>query len=86
MIFNVLILAGLIKLLLITENPFLCAGVYSGLRFLIALIFGYPLLPTLIASAISFALALLYFWLLNRFQGSAIFWLVLILGLVIGLV
>ena len=86
MIFKVIILVGLLKLLIVTERPILCAGVYSGLRLILGLVFGEELIPDLIASAITFGLALLYFWLLNRFQGSSIFWLVLIVGLSIGLV
>jgi hypothetical protein len=31
-------------------------------------------------------LAVEYFWLLDRFDGSILFWIIMILGLLIGLV
>jgi len=86
MIVKILVLVGLIKLLLVTEKPMLCAGIYTGVAFLFSLLVGKPFLAVLIGSAIGFGLALLYFWLLNRFRDTGIFWVVLILGLVIGLV
>lgn len=86
MIVKILMLVGLIKLLLVTEKPMLCAGIYAGVAFLFSLLVGNPFLAVLIGSTIGFGLALLYFWLLNRFRDTGIFWVVLILGLVIGLV
>ena len=87
MIFKILILAGLIRLLIATEQPFLCSGLYAGGVLVLGLIFGVPFVTMLIAATISFALASLYFWLLVRFEGSGpIWWLILIFGLVIGLV
>jgi hypothetical protein len=83
---KILILVGLVKLQLATRNPLLCAGIYAGVSFVLSLIFGHPFLAVLISSVIGFALALLYFALLNRFQDTGMFWVVLILGLVIGLV
>jgi len=50
------------------------------------LFYGVPFLAVLIGSAIGFGLAFLYFWLLDRFRETGVFWIVLILGLVIGLV
>jgi hypothetical protein len=41
----------------------------------------------LLATAVSFALASLYFWLLDRFEDSTVlFWVIAIVGLVIGFV
>jgi hypothetical protein len=87
MIFKILLLTGLIRLLIETEKPFLCSGLYAGGAFVIGLIFGVPLVPLVIGTALAFGLASLYFWLLNRFLGSgAVWWLILILGLAVGLV
>lgn len=79
-------LVALVKLLLVVDKPMVCAGMYTGLRLIFALLFGNPLLAVLVSSAIAFALALLYFWLLSRFRDTGLFWVVLILGLGIGLV
>ena len=86
MIIKILVLVALIRLLIVMDKPIVCAGIYTGARLIFALLFGNPLLSVLIGSAIVFGLALLYFWLLSRFQDTGVFWVVLILGLVIGLV
>lgn len=86
LIFKVLILVALLKLLINTERPKLCAGIYTGIVLLINLMSGVGFLTAIVATAISGALALLYFWLLNHFRDTAIFWVILVIGLVIGLV
>ncbi|MDT8389321.1 MAG: hypothetical protein RRC34_02310 [Lentisphaeria bacterium] len=85
-ILKIVFLASLIKLLIATNNPLLCAGIYVSLGFVFGLLLGNPLVYVLIATAISFGLAFLYFWLLDRFEDSAIFWVILIAGLLIGIV
>jgi len=72
--------AALVKLLLATEKPLLCAGIYAVIGLTLRLLFGYPFVPTVVASAISFALAFGYFWLLDKFQESGLFWVIMILG------
>ena len=79
-------IVALVKLLLNTNKPAQCAGIYAVGGFLISLIFGRPFLFAGIASAISFAFALLYFWLMDKFEESSLFWVILILGILVGLV
>ena len=87
MFVRIAVLIGLIKLLVETENPFLCSGIYAGVGFVLRLAGGNPLFPVLLATSISFGLASLYFWLLHRFSGSgALWWLILVLGILIGIV
>ncbi|RZF90965.1 hypothetical protein EXT42_16195 [Pseudoalteromonas sp. CO302Y] len=86
LIFKILILVALLKLLINTERPSLCAGIYTAIVLLFNLMFGLGFITSIVGAAISGVLALIYFWLLNHFRGTAIFWLVLILGLAIGLV
>ncbi len=87
MIIKFVLLAVLIRLLLATDKPFLCSGIYAGVAFLLGLIFGHPFLSVLTHAAISFVLASVYFWLLDRLEGSEVlWWLVAIVGVVIGLV
>jgi hypothetical protein len=87
MIIKALILAALIKVLLTTNKPFLCAGIYAGVGFVLSLLAGTSLLVLVLATVLRFALASLYFWLLDRFEDSTgLFWLIAILGIFIGLV
>ncbi|MCF7501851.1 MULTISPECIES: hypothetical protein [unclassified Pseudoalteromonas] len=86
LIFKILILVALLKLLINTERPSLCAGIYTAIVLLFNLMFGLGFITSIVGAAISGVLALIYFWLLNHFRDTAIFWLVLILGLAIGLV
>ena len=86
MIVKVLILASLIKLLINTEKPMLCAGIYAGAVLFFGLITGGPSFGLFVATAIALACAVLYFWLLQRFNDSALFWVIAALGIFIGLV
>jgi hypothetical protein len=87
MILKALVLAALIKVLITTGKPFLCAGIYAGVGFIASLLMGANFLVLLLATAVSFALASLYFWLLDRFEDSTVlFWVIAIVGLVIGFV
>ena len=83
---KILLLVGLIRLLIATNKPMLCTGIYTGAAVAFALMFERPLLYILIATPISFGLAFLYFWLLDRYEETRWFYVVLIVGLVIGLV
>lgn len=74
MIFNLIILFGLVKLLLLTQKPFLCSGIYAVITLALSLLFENQLMPSLTVAVLSFALASLYFWILNRLEGSGIIW------------
>jgi hypothetical protein len=81
-IVNVFILAGLVKFLIESEQPLLCAGVYATIHFLVGLAFGAPFWVMVMLSVIILAIGALYFWLLDKLEGSGpIWWLVFILGL-----
>ena len=81
-----IILIGMIYLFINTQHVMLCAGFYTFITFVLGLIFGVPILPLLVTTAIRFVLAYIYFWLLKRFWGSILYWVFLIGGIVIGLV
>jgi len=70
MIIKVLLLAALIKLLLVTNKPFLCSGIYAGVIFVFSIISGAGILSALLGTAIGFVLATIWFWLLNRFEDN----------------
>ena len=85
MIIKIFILVALYKILVQTNSPLACAGLYS----FVAAIFHYTYHGFLIGSVavvISFALAYLYFWLLSRFDQGILFWVILLGGALIGLV
>jgi hypothetical protein len=88
MIIKFMLLAVLVRLLLATNKPFLCSGIYAGVAFALGLVLGNPFVAVLIHASISFVLASIYFWLLERLAGSSevLWWLVAIGGIVIGLV
>ena len=86
LIFNILFLCSLLRLLISTDQPFLCSGLYAGGLFVLGLVFGGPFVPLLIVLAIRFALSSLYFWLLDRFSEGILWWVIMILGLPLVLV
>jgi hypothetical protein len=84
MFIKLLVIAGLVRLLIASENPLLCAGIYTGIALIFSLISGIPLLAVLIACVITFGLTFLYFFLLNKFDtGSAVWWIIAIAGVVL---
>ena len=86
MFIKIILLAALVKLLIATDQPFLCSGLYTVIKFLIALAFGAQLGSALLFAAIAFVLASIYFWLLDYFDETFWWWIILLGGLAIGLV
>ncbi|MBI3478111.1 MAG: hypothetical protein HY010_20450 [Acidobacteria bacterium] len=84
-IFRVLLLMGLIRLLIETHKPLLCSGIYAAIATGMALISGDGI-GALATGGIAFLLSSAYFWLLDRFEESILFWVIMVIGLVIGLV
>jgi hypothetical protein len=86
-VIKILILVGLIRLLLATSRPFLCSGIYTVIAFGASLALERGFMVSAIVAGIAFATSSLYFWLLNKFEDSGvIFFIILIVGLLIGLV
>ena len=87
MLIKGLVLAAFIRLLIATDKPFLCSGLYAALVFVLGLIGGAKILFLLILTIVAFALASLYFWLLDRVEaGTPLWWVIAVVGLLIGLV
>ena len=86
---KILLLVALVRLLCITNKPFLCSGIYTAAVFFFSLFVftggAMEFLTLLLAMAIRFALASLYFWLLHKTEGF-IYGIILVCGLLIGLV
>ncbi len=87
MFIKALILAALIRLLIAAEKPLLCSGLYAGAALGCGLAVGGDPRAVLISAGIGFVLASVYFWSLHRLRtGAAVWWLVAIAGVSIGLV
>ena len=87
MIIKCFILAAFIRLLIATEKPFLCSGLYTSVALILGFGLGGKTIVVLISACIGFVLASIYFWLLDRVElASGLWWLIAIVGLAIGLV
>jgi hypothetical protein len=80
MIIKILILTALIRLLITTHKPMLCAIVYTVVVGLSYLVIGNALSVMTIGIALVFVFSLIYFWLLERFCDSGMTWWVIMLG------
>lgn len=83
---SIVILVAMIKIAIMTDRPVICAAVYTGIRCLFALGLGGSWPHVLIFGTIAFVLAWVYFWLLCKTQETVWFWVVAIVGALIGLV
>ena len=86
LLIKALVLAALIKLLMATEKPSLCAGIYAAGVLLLMIGFGVPFGGQYVRVPLAFGLAWLYFAGLNATEGTYLFWVILIVGLMIGMV
>jgi hypothetical protein len=87
---KIIIIAALIKLLIVTDKPLLCAALYTSVVFAlntVSVMGGRcSLFALLVATVISFVLSTLYFFLLSRFSEGILFWVIAIVGIFIGLI
>ena len=81
-----LVLIALIQILIQTNKPFLCSGIYGAIAALFGLFLGGGIEGALVGGGIAFVLSSVYFWLLDRFDSGLWFWIIAVGGLVIGLV
>lgn len=66
--------------LLDSGGPKLAAGVFTAGKVVLALLVGNGVASALILAVVLGAVSFGYFWLLDRTEGSKIWWLVLIAG------
>lgn len=85
-ILKVLIIFGLAQLLKQNAKPFLCAGIYTVMVFVLSLLFGAGIFGAMIGAVISLVFASIYFWLLDWFIDSVAYWPIFAIGILIGLV
>ena len=86
LIFGTLLLVALVRVLIATENPLLCAiifGIFSlilyFLPFLFSTSFQFSIVNFIAILVVKFGLAYLYFWLLRRFYERGMLWYVILL-------
>ena len=84
--FRLLVLIALVRLLIVTHKPLVCSTIYAVLVVLSGLLFGGQATAILVSGLIGFVTSTIYFWLLNRFDSSFIWWIILVAGALIGLV
>lgn len=82
--FRILFLIGMIRLLIATNKPGLCAAIYSAFAVVSTLFFSGSLPSALIAGGISFVLSGIYFSLLKRFDDGLLWWFILVSGFLLG--
>lgn len=82
---SAIILAALVKLNTECEGPWFATGIFASVGFLFSLMLGVPFLAILIGTAINVGLGFLYFWLLKKTEGSTVWWVIMITGIVIFL-
>jgi hypothetical protein len=81
------VIIGLVRVLLVSESPLLCAVLYGLARFMLGLASDVPHPTNLGLTSIGFALAWIYFALLQRVEsGSLVWWLIALPGLALILV
>lgn len=78
---KIMLLALMVRMVLSTEKPLLCAGIYAGAIFLLDVVFSVPFLSSFGLAAIVFLVAAVYFWLLERLDSRRpAWWCVLFFG------
>ena len=71
---KVFVLAGMIRLLIATDKPVLCAAIYAGVVLVIGAVFGDPMAGVMFMTGLAFISAFVYFWILNRLDTSSVLW------------
>ncbi len=83
---KILILVELLQLLRVTGKPIYCSAIYAAIIFIFGVIFGESITTVLISTAIGFVLSTAYFYFLDIYSDSGYYWIILVLGLLIGFV
>jgi len=72
-----------VKLLSLGVKPLTVAGIFVAGRVFLALILGGGFSVLLLTAVITGAIAFVYFWLLDRAEGSGVWWVILVLGVLL---
>ena len=77
------VFAACVKLLTATGDAKLAAGVFAAGKVIIAFLVGGGALGMLVTAVVVSVIGFGYFWLLDRFEGSNLWWVILICGVVL---
>lgn len=80
-----LVLAGLLRVFVVTEHWLFCAAIYGIIRAVAAALFSAPTGEMLLGGVLGFLLAGLYFFALSRIRSTPLWWTVAVLGMGIAL-
>lgn len=80
-IIKIAMLIGLYRLLDSTNKPFFCAALYAIAIGIANALMQASFQAYSIAVFIGFLIALIYFWLLNRFPSGLLHWVIFIIGI-----
>jgi len=83
---KIIILVALLQLLRVTGKPIYCSAIYTGIIFIFGIFFGESVTAVLFSTALGFALSTAYFYLLDMYSDSGYYWVILIVGLLIGFI
>ncbi|MFI4912781.1 MAG: hypothetical protein ACIAQZ_14040 [Sedimentisphaeraceae bacterium JB056] len=82
-ILKLFIVIALVKFLIQTNMPFWTAGIYTVVNLLFSLAMGHSFMLCLVASVVVFIFASIYFWLLDKFEDSLLWWPIAIIGILL---
>ena len=76
---SLLLLAAFVKLSIHYNNPLVLAGSYTVAAALVSAMLGVEISVLLISIVVTFGLTWLFFWLLDRYEDSGVWWAVVII-------
>ena len=85
MLIDILALVVLIKVVMASRRPIVCALVYGALPAFLGMMSGWPTDAVLAAAGVNFAIGIVFFWLLERTDGTALYSLLRNVGSAIGI-
>lgn len=71
---SLLLLAAFVKVSIHYNNPLVLAGLYTVIATLSSAMFGVEPVLLLVSAALTFCVTWLFFWLLDRYEDSAVWW------------
>lgn len=74
-LWQAVLLVSLVKVLMEIESPLLCASLYAVAETLFNLLSTIAVVYLAVHFALAFMAALLYFWLLSKFEPMSFVWL-----------
>ena len=85
MYLKAILLIGLARVLVVTENVPLCVGVYAVAVFATGMLFSLPMGTVALLTALAVVHATALFWALRKIDGGVLWWSVLVAGVLLGL-